>query len=72
MFHQVRVSPNDYDVFRFLWWLDNALDQEPVDYHMGVHLFGATSSPACSNFALNDCFKSVESSAQAVNLAAQL
>ena len=64
---------------------------------MEVHLFGATSSPACSNFALrktaednigefdkevvktvrknfyvDDCLKSVESSAQAINLAAQL
>ena len=46
------MSPNDYDAFRFLWRLDNALDQEPVDYRMEVHLFGATSSPACSNFAL--------------------
>ena len=97
MFHQVRVSPDDYDAFRFLWWLDNELDQEPVDYRIEVHLFGTTSSPGCSNFALrkvaednigefdeevvktvrknfyvDDCLKSVESSAQAVNLAAQL
>ena len=41
MFHQVRISPDDYDVFRFLWWLNNDLDQEPVDYRMEVHLFGA-------------------------------
>jgi len=97
MFHQVRVSPDDYDAFRFLWWPDNDLDQEPVDYRMEVHLFGATSSPACSSFALrrtaednigefgedivktvkknfyvDDCLKSVESSAQAINLATQL
>ena len=52
MFHQVRVSPEDYDAFRFLWWPENDLDQEPVDYRMEVHLFSATSSPACSNFAL--------------------
>ena len=62
---------------------------------MEVQLFGATLSPACSNFALrkveedtisefddvktvrknfyvDDCLKSVESSSQAVNLAAQL
>ena len=97
MFHQVRVSPEYYDAFRFLWWPENDLDQEPVDYRMEVHLFGATSSPACSNFALrkvaednigeydeevvktvrknfyvDDCLTSVESSSQAVNLAAQL
>ena len=52
MFHQARVSPDDYDAFRFLWWPDNDLDQEPVEYCMEFHLFGATSSPACSNFAL--------------------
>ncbi|XP_078351492.1 uncharacterized protein LOC144636211 [Oculina patagonica] len=52
MFHQVRVSPDDYDAFRFLWWPDDDLNQEPVEYRMEVHLFGATSSPACSNFAL--------------------
>ena len=97
MFHQVRVPPEDYDAFRFLWWPENDLDQEPVDYRMEVHLFGATSSPGCSNFALrkvaednigefdeevvktvrknfyvDDCLKSVQSSSQAVNLAAQL
>ena len=93
MFHQVGVSPDDYDAFRFLWWSDNDLDQEPVNYRMEVHLFGATLSPACSSFALrrtaednigefgeevvktvkknfyvDDCLKSVESSAQAINL----
>ncbi|KAL9960110.1 hypothetical protein ACROYT_G033517 [Oculina patagonica] len=52
MFHQVRVPPDDYDAFRFLWWPDDDLDQEPVEYRMEVHLFGATSSPACSNVAL--------------------
>lgn len=97
MFHQVRVSPDDYDMFGFLWWPDNDLDQEPVDYRMEVHLFGATSLPACSNFSLrktaednidefdveavetvrknfyvDDCLKSVASSAHAVNLAGQL
>ena len=52
MFHQARVPPEDYDAFRFLWWPEKDLDQEPVDYRMEVHLFGATSSPGCSIFAL--------------------
>jgi len=52
MFHQVKVSPDDYDAFRFLWWPDANLYAEPVDYRMVVHLFGATSSPSCSSFAL--------------------
>ncbi|XP_078372656.1 uncharacterized protein LOC144656297 [Oculina patagonica] len=52
MFHQIRVAPADQDAFRFLWWPDGDLTQEPVDHRMEVHLFGATSSPSCSNFAL--------------------
>ena len=52
MFHQVRVPPADQDAFRFLWWPDGDLSGEPVDHRMEVHLFGATSSPSCSNFAL--------------------
>ena len=52
MFHQVRVTPNDYDALRFLWWPNNDLNAEPEEYQMLVHLFGATSSPSCANFAL--------------------
>ena len=52
MFHEVRVPPADRDAFRFLWWPNSDLSQDPVDHRMEVHLFGATSSPSCSNFAL--------------------
>ena len=52
MFHQVHVSPKDCDAFRFFWWPGNDLDSVPAEYQMLVHLFGATSSPSCSNFAL--------------------
>jgi hypothetical protein len=52
MFHQVKVSPDDYNAFRFLWWPDDDLSKDPVDYRMEVHLFGATSSPSCSSYAL--------------------
>ena len=52
MFHKVRIAPADQDTFRFLWWLDGDLSEQPVDHRMEVHLFGATSSPSCSNFAL--------------------
>ena len=52
MFHQIRVAPADQDAFRFLWWPNGDLTQQPVDHRMEVHLFGATSSPSCSNFAL--------------------
>ena len=52
MFHQVRVAPDDCHVLRFLWWPNNDLSKEPVDYQMLVHLFGATSSPSCASFCL--------------------
>ena len=52
MFHQVQVRPEDRDYFRFLWFPNNDLTQEPRAYRMKVHLFGATSSPGCANCAL--------------------
>ena len=52
MFHQVQVSPKDCHAFRFLWWPRNDLDSDPAEYQMLVHLFGASSSPGCSDFAL--------------------
>ena len=45
IFHQVQVAPDDCNVLRFLWWPNNDLSEEPVDYQMLVHLFGATLSP---------------------------
>ena len=52
MYYQVRVPPNDSDVVCFLWWPGNDLESQPEEYQMGVHLFGAVSSPSCTNFAL--------------------
>lgn len=52
MFHQVGVNPEHRDLLRFLWWPNGDLNTEPKDYRMAVHLFGATSSPACANYAL--------------------
>ncbi|XP_067679580.1 uncharacterized protein [Haliotis asinina] len=52
MFYQVQVPEEDIDYLRFLWWEDGDLQQEPTTYRMKVHLFGAVSSPSCSNAAL--------------------
>ena len=52
MFHQVKVDGIHRDYLRFLWWDDENFDSDPVEYRMTVHLFGATSSPGCANFAL--------------------
>jgi len=51
-FHQVRVTPDDRDVLRFLWWPDGNLDKPPGTYRMTVHLFGGVWSPSCATYAL--------------------
>ena len=52
MFHQVKVNEEYRDLLRFLWWENGDLTKQPKEYRMTVHLFGATSSPGCANFAL--------------------
>ena len=52
MFHQVKVSEAFRDLLHFLWWKNGDTSSQPSEYRMTVHLFGATSSPGCSNFAL--------------------
>ena len=52
MFHQVKVSEDDRDALRFLWWPGGDMSQKPASYRMNVHLFGATSSPSCASYSL--------------------
>ena len=35
-----------------MWWPNGDLEQKAEEYCMTVHLFGAVSSPACANYAL--------------------
>ena len=53
MFHQVRVKPSDWDALRLLW-ADSAFeDPTKIDtYQMLFHIFEATDSPCCANFAV--------------------
>lgn len=48
---QVKVSEEDEDFLRFLWWPGGDVSLTPVEYRMTVHLFGAVSSPSCANYA---------------------
>ena len=52
MFHQFSVNEQDRDYLRFLWWKDGNFNNEPSEFRMTVHLFGAASSPGCANFGL--------------------
>ena len=51
MFLQVRVPECDQPALRFVWREPNS-DKAPSTYQMLVHIFGATSSPACCTWAL--------------------
>lgn len=52
MFHQFHVNEMDQDYLRFLWWKKGDLSAPPQEYRMRVHIFGAASSPGCSNYGL--------------------
>ena len=52
MFSQMFVDKRDQDAFRFLWYPDDDLTEEPVDFRMRTHVFGAESSPCCAAVAL--------------------
>ena len=52
MFSQVFVDRCDQDAFRFLCYPNDDLSQDPVDYRMQTHVFGARSSPCCAAYAL--------------------
>ncbi|XP_030834607.1 uncharacterized protein LOC115921347 [Strongylocentrotus purpuratus] len=64
MFYQVKVTPDQCDMLRYLWWPEGDITKEPVAYRMLVHLFGATSSPSCSNYALKRTAKDNEGCAK--------
>ncbi|XP_066270881.1 uncharacterized protein [Branchiostoma lanceolatum] len=52
MFSQVKVPSEDRDYQRFMWWPEGDINEPLEDYRMTVHVFGATSSPSCANYAL--------------------
>ena len=51
-FYQVRVPEKDRDLQRFLWFENGDPRAEPIHYRMTVHIYGSTSSPSCTNVAL--------------------
>jgi len=57
MFHQFHVQEDDRNYLRFLWWKDGNTSNQPQEYRMMVHLFGAVSSPGCANYGLKHLAK---------------
>ena len=52
MFHQVKVPDTQCSFLKFLSWEDSDISKGIMDYEMTAHIFGGSSCPSCSNFAL--------------------
>ena len=52
LFYQVPVWEEDRRFLVFLWWKDGKCKNPVIDCEINVHVFGATSSPGCSHYAL--------------------
>ena len=46
MFYNFYVREDHRDYLRFIWFEDNDLLKEPIDYRMNVHVFGNKPSPS--------------------------
>ncbi|XP_055614748.1 uncharacterized protein LOC129761071 [Toxorhynchites rutilus septentrionalis] len=53
MFHQVQMIEDDQHCLRFLWRTEDAQD-EPDVYVLAGMSFGATCSPSCAQFVMNE------------------
>jgi hypothetical protein len=71
MFYQVKVPVEYRDFLRFLWWENGDTSKDSQEYRMTVHLFGAASSPGCSNFSLKAAADDNEESLGAAAAAAE-
>jgi transposase InsO family protein len=54
MFNQVKVTPDDRDVLRFLWWENDDPQGPIITLRMTTHIFGGVWSPSCANYALRN------------------
>ena len=57
MSHQVKVPDHHCSFLKFLWWENS---DTTIEYEMTAHVFGGSSSPSCSNFALRKTAKDNE------------
>lgn len=57
MFHQVKLTPEECNALRFLWWPDGDVTAQPEAVMMAVHLLGGVSRRSCANFVLKKTAK---------------
>lgn len=61
MFYCFVVQEDHRDYLRFLWYKDNDLGKDVVDYRMRVHVFGNSPSPAVAIYGLRLAAREAES-----------
>lgn len=52
MFHCFEVNEDHRNFLRFLWYRDNDVTKEVIEYRMKVHVFGNSPSPAVAIYGL--------------------
>ena len=65
MFYQVKVPKHHANLMRLFWF--NSSKTKIVEYRLNVHVFGATSLPNISNFALKQSIVNSSCSIEAQN-----
>lgn len=60
MFHCFLVKEEDSNFLRFLWFQDNDLSKDIIDYHMKVHVFDNSPSPAVAIYGLRQSIQQGE------------
>ncbi|XP_052817602.1 uncharacterized protein LOC128243724 isoform X1 [Mya arenaria] len=62
MFYQFHVHESNRNFLRFLWYKDNDIDKELIEYRMCVHVFGNSPSPAAATYGLRKIAQMTEQS----------
>ncbi|XP_028822925.1 uncharacterized protein LOC114778148, partial [Denticeps clupeoides] len=60
MFHCFIVRPDHRNYLRFLWYNNNDVTKEVIDYRMKVHVFGNSPSPAIAIYGLRRAIREGE------------
>ncbi|XP_056014959.1 uncharacterized protein LOC130052854 [Ostrea edulis] len=64
MFHNFLVTTEHRYFLRFLWHEDNDNSKPLIDYHMNVHVFGNSPSPAVATYGLRKTVEKAETVVQ--------
>lgn len=64
MFHNFLVTRKHRHYLRFLWHEDNDISKPLMDYHMNVHVFGNSPSPAVAAYGLRKAVENAEKDVQ--------